>query len=297
MGLDMNKPTTSISTLRAAGHSCDMRIGSILADKNKLCDEDIERIALLQLERNIRFGEAARELGLVSEDDVAAALAAQFGMAVARCDESHYPPELVAAFGNDFHPQLQVLREVRTRLMLGFFTGGRKALTIAGVSEAECASMFVANLAVACSQLNKRTLLVDANLRSPMQHAIFRIPLRNGLSDILAGRAEMDALPHIEPFTALSVLPAGTTPPNPEELLGQDCFRALHQMFCNRFDIILYDTPALSDSAATLNIAALTGGIMIIARRDKTAVRALKTTAGRLGANNIPIIGSVLVDD
>lgn len=290
----MNKANTSISALRQAKHTFDVRIGDILAEQHQLRDEDIERAISLQKEKNIKFGEAAQELGLVTEKDVVHALSTQFGLAVARHGKSDYPPELVAAFGSDVHPQLQVLRDIRTQLMLGWFSSGQRALTVAGADDS--ASTFVANLAVVFSQINKRTLLIDANLRSPRQHDIFRIPLRRGLSDILAGRAELDSLENIESFPALSVLPAGTVPPNPEELLGQDNFRALHQMVCNRFDVVLYDMPALSASPSSLNVAALANGTIMVVRRDRTCTRDVRRAADRLAACGIPVVGSVLVD-
>ena len=82
-------------------------------------------------------------------------------------------------------------------------------------------SYITANLAVLFSQMGKRTLVIDADLRKPRQHRIFGLPGKIGLSALLAGRAGAEVMCDIPQLPGLTVLPAGVLPPNPQELLSR----------------------------------------------------------------------------
>ena len=154
----------------------------------------------------------------------------------------------------------------------------------------------VANLAVVFSQLGKRTLLVDANLRQPRQHEIFRITEKQGLSDILAGRAGVEVVSKINAFENLSVLSAGTLPPNPQELVSRPEFQHLINSFAINYDVILIDTPSFSAGADTYAIAAMLGGTVLVARQSSTRVLDVATAVEQLKQNGTQIVGSVLLD-
>ncbi|GEM_PF-6338423 len=221
----MNRIFNPVAIHNPQGRKPDSNIGRILLDMGKISAADAERILLMQKEKGMRFGEAAQALGLVTEADIEQVLAHQFDYPYLRPGQGGFSPELVAAY-RPFDAQVEMLRGVRSQLMLRWFGSGRKTLAIASVNPDDGASMFTANLAVVFSQLGEKTLLVDANLRSPQQHRIFNLPSGQGLSDILADRAELDAISRIAPFIDLSVLSAGTLPPNPQELLSLPLLRA-----------------------------------------------------------------------
>ena len=90
---------------------------------------------------------------------------------------------------------------------------GHKALAVVSPDAGEGRSFIAANLAVVFSQLGERTLLIDADLRNPSQHQLFRLPNKLGLSSILAGRAELEeTVTRIPGLIDVSVMPAGATP-------------------------------------------------------------------------------------
>ena len=122
---------------------------------------------------------------------------------------------------------MEHLRSLRTQLSLRWFENQQAALAIVSPGSGEGRSWIAANLAVLFAQTGKRTLLIDADLRRPRQHALFGIPERNGLSSILAGRAGLDGLTEIPGVPDLTVLPAGVVPPNPQELLARPLFQRL----------------------------------------------------------------------
>jgi len=273
----------------------DSSIGGLLLESGKLTLENTECVLRMQKELGIRFGEAAQRMGFVNESDIQQVLARQFDYPYLQPGEGAVSPHLVAAYA-PFSPQVETLRAVRSQLMLRWFGRGHKSLTVAGIDHGDGASLFVANLAVVFSQLGERTLLVDANLRTPSQHGVFAARGRAGLSDILAGRAELDAIEPVDAFCDLSLLPAGTLPPNPQELLSRSGFAGLNARLEARYDVTLYDVAASSRGLDALVVAARTGGVLIVARKNKTHLGDINAFAGQIAQNGAKVVGSVLVD-
>jgi protein-tyrosine kinase len=182
-------------------------------------------------------------------------------------------------------------------LMLRWFAGGQKTLVIASVTPDEGVSMFAANLAVVFSQLGEKTLLVDANLRTPSQHKIFNIKSKQGLSDILAERADLDAISKVESFADLSVLQAGTLPPNPLELVSRTSFGNLNTHIAHSFDIVLYDVSPFSTGADALAVATNAGGVLLVARKHKTRLADINAASDQLARYGADVVGSVMLDD
>ena len=273
----------------------DSSIGGLLLESGKLSPENAERVLRLQKELGIRFGEAAQRMGLIDEADIQQVLARQFDYPYLRPGEGNCSPHLVAAY-DPFSPQVETLRAVRSQLMLRWFTRGHKSLAIVGIEPGDGASLFAANLAVVFSQLGESTLLVDGNLRTPSQHAIFNVKARQGLSDVLAGRADLDVIHHVDSFVDLSVLIAGTLPPNPQELLSRGSFGTLNTQLESRYDVTLYDVAASTKGLDALVLAARTGGVLIVARKNKTHLGDINAMADQVAQNGAHVVGSVLVD-
>jgi protein-tyrosine kinase len=270
-------------------------MGRILLDMGKIKPEDAERILRQQKEKNMRFGEAALSLGLITEADIQQVLARQFDYPYLPAGQGNFAAELVAAY-QPFSPQVETLRAIRSQLMLRWFANGHKSLAIASVNPGEGASLFAANLAVVFSQLGEHTLLIDANLRKPSQHQIFNLSGKQGLSDVLAGRADLSAIAKVNSFVDLSVLPAGTLPPNPQELVSRSSFAGLSVNVESQFDVVIYDVCAFSAGADALAIAARAGGVLLVARKNTTSLADIGAVADQLRRVGSEIVGSVLVE-
>ena len=273
----------------------DTSIGALLLEAGKISPDNAERVLRMQKDLGIRYGEAARRLGLIDEADILQVLARQFDYPYLQPGEGSLSPHLVAAYA-PFSAQVEVLRAVRSQLMLRWFARGHKALAVAGVERGAGASLFAANLALVMAQLGQRTLLVDANLRKPSQHAIFNAGARQGLSDILAGRADPDLIEPVERFADLDLLGAGTLPPNPQELLARPSFAALNAKMEARYAITLYDVAASASGLDALIVAARCGGALIVARKNKTRLADIGSVAGQIAGNGGKVVGSVLLE-
>jgi receptor protein-tyrosine kinase len=273
-------------------------LGGILIDSGLLKPEDAERVLLLQREQNLRFGDAAVRLGLLSEADIQYALSRQFAYAYLRKTAGERKPvsdELIAAY-EPFSPRVEELRAIRSQLMLRWFDKAdqRQVLTIVGAERGEGRSHLAANLAVVFSQLGERTLLVDGDLRNPRQHELFFLENKVGFSTVLSGRSREDAIVHIPDLAGLCVLPAGPVPPNPLELLNRLNFDEFMIQVQATFDVIIIDTPSLSAGEDAAMIAVRTGAALAVARSTQTKVSAFTDLVQGLMNAGVAVVGSVL---
>lgn len=273
-------------------------LGGILIDSGLLKPEDAERVLLLQKEQNLRFGDAAVRLGLLTESDIQYALSRQFAYAYLRKTSGEKKPvsdELVAAY-EPFSPRVEQLRAIRSQLMLRWFdkTDDRQVLTVLGTERGEGRSYLAANLAIVFSQLGERTLLVDADLRYPRQHELFYLENKVGFSTLLSGRSREEAIVRIPDLAGLCVLPAGPVPPNPLELLNRLNFDEFLIQAKATFDIIIIDTPAMSVGEDAAMIAVKTGTALAVARSAQTKVAAFSDLLQGLINAGVNVVGSVL---
>jgi protein-tyrosine kinase len=292
---NMNHPADLISAPPPVSPGRDSSIGGLLLESGKITPENAERVLRMQKELGIRFGEAAQRLGLITDADIQQVLARQFDYPYLQVGEANYASELVAAY-QPFSPQVEKLRAVRSQLMLRWFARGRKSLVVLGVNPGDGASLFAANLAIVFSQLGEHTLLVDANLRTPRQHEIFSLPGRQGLSDVLAGRGGLDSVTKVESFVDLSVLGAGTLPPNPQEMLSRPAFASLNAQLESSYDVVLYDASAFSIGSDALALAARTGGVLLVVRKNHTHLNDIDVMNEQLTQSGAQVVGSVVVD-
>jgi protein-tyrosine kinase len=269
-------------------------IGRMLVEAGRLAPDDVERILDYQSRAGLPFGEAGVALGLLADDDVRQVLAAQFGHA-ALSPDSGLASELVAVTDPD-SSAVEHLRSLRSQLMLRWFENDQRQAALAVVSPGggEGRSYIAANLAVLFSQLGKRTILIDADLRRPRQHEIFGVPGRVGLSAVLAGRAGWEAVTELRSVPGLWLLPAGAVPPNPQELLARPGFARLMSALQSSYDVILVDTPAADTCADAGTIAARAGAALLVACRDRSSVPRLAGLAEDLKQFGITIVGAVL---
>lgn len=266
-------------------------IGAILLDTGKINASDAEHILELQKRNGLKFGEAAKILGLVEDQDIQKALSSQFDFPFLSADENSFSHELIAAY-QPFNIQVEALRALRSQLMLRWFNE-HKTLAINSSARSEGRSYIAANLAVVFSQLGEKVLLIDADLRQPRQHRFFNVAVQYGLADILAGRSDLTTICKIPAFRNLSILPAGTIAPNPAELLSRS-FRTLLDILRNQFEVILIDTPSADQAIDFHIISTICGGSLIIARQHFSKVNELNRLKHSLQETGNHVLGVVV---
>ncbi|MFL6602480.1 MAG: chain length determinant protein tyrosine kinase EpsG [Steroidobacteraceae bacterium] len=292
----MNAATKSATaeSLRR-GHE-QVPIGELLVTTGKISELDVARVIALQKQKKLRFGEAAQELGLLRAEDVERALAQQFDYPYVAERGSTFSPLLVTAC-EPFGTRAEAVRGLRSQLALRWFDDRRKILAVAAPRGGGGSSVVAANLAIAFAQLGERVLLIDANLRRPVQHTLFGIGAVEGLSGLLAARgAFRDSLRVVEPFATLAVLCAGAIPPNPHELLSSVGFAYLVETAPAAFDIVIVDSPPLLEYSDGQLIAARAGGCLLVARRHQTSLTDIEDAKTQLEPTGAAVVGAVLND-
>ncbi|WNO06260.1 chain length determinant protein tyrosine kinase EpsG [Rhodoferax mekongensis] len=275
-------------------------IGDILVATGRLTAEDAARIVERQRKDQVQFGKAALALKVLSKDDIDFALSKQFDYAYLSDQDQTVSPELVAAY-KPFSRVGENLRAVRSQLMLRWFNTdpARKVMAIVSPGSGEGRSFVAANLAIVFAQQGERTLLIDADMRSKperSQHSLFKLGKSAGLSAILANRAGLEVAQLIPGLPGLAVLPAGATPPNPQELLGRPAFGDLLRIASQQFDVIIIDTPAGAEFADAEITAARAGAALLVARKNNSLVPLASQLGQRLQDSGVALVGSVLND-
>lgn len=269
-------------------------IGKVLVDMGKLDPASLAEILRLQNEAGLKFGEAGKKLGLLKEADIQHALALQFEYPYLPENQTLFSKDLIAAYSPYSH-QVEALRALRSQLILRWFSEGHKALAVIPASAGAGASYLAANLAIVFSQLGQKTLLIDANLRQPRQHQLFNLTLKHGLSDVLIGRADVQhAFSRIDALLDLTILGAGTIPPNPQELLNNMRFTQLINQASEVFDVIIIDNASTETSSDAQAVALRSQGALIVSKKDSTDVVHIENLRDQLNLASVRIVGTVL---
>jgi receptor protein-tyrosine kinase len=273
-------------------------MGTILVHAGRLTSESTERIMQLQRDEGLRFGDAAVRLGLLTPADIELALARQFDYPYLISGESQVSDQVTSAY-TPFSAGSKAVSALRSELMLRWFnpSDGGIALAVVSADRGEGRSFLAANLAVAFSQLGRKTLLIDADMRNPTQHAGFGIDNRSGLAAMLSGRSALEAAIHRIPgLPGLSVLPAGAQPPNPLELLERPIFAQLLAELSLDFEVILLDSPAAAECPDAQGIAARAGAALVVARRGASRMAHVRDAAETVTHAGAIVVGTVLND-
>lgn len=278
-----------------AGGTPARSVGAILMQNGKLTVEQIERVLQIERDEGLRFGETAVKLGLISEADLRVALAEQFDFPCLLPGDDRLSPELIAAY-QPFDPQVEAFRALRAQVTLRWLDAehGGRTLAIVSPERGEGRSYLAANLAVVFAQLGARTVLVDANMRNPRQHALFKLSNRNGLSAILAGRGDGSSIQRVEPFDTLSIITAGAIPPNPQELLARPTFSQLLDELAKEFYVVIVDTPAGVGVADVQFICRSTRAALMVLRKDYSRTKTANRLVDELGPTKATLVGTVL---
>lgn len=302
MGAFQNDDSSSfgaVEVLSADGSTVtagDRSIGTIIAAQHQLSADQLQRIVAYQSQHQVRFGDAAVALGFVTSDNVLAALSQQFRYPYTPEDQRNLAPELVTLH-QPFSTQAEIFRSLRSEVMMRLWAGGeaRRALAVVSPDGGDGKSYLAANLAMSLAQLpGSRTLLVDADMRMPRQHQIFRLENRSGLSGLLSGRPDSHAIQPVTGVPSLFVLPVGIAPPNPLELLECPAFGQLMRQLVDEFDHVIVDTPAAAHGRDGTVISARCGAALVLARQHESRATALQDLVTRVSQNQARIVGVVV---
>jgi protein-tyrosine kinase len=191
-------------------------------------------------------------------------------------------------------PRAERIRALRTRLQavpVGIEQRGAIAITSPAAGDGR--TRLAAEIAISFAQLGRRTLLIDADLRRPQLHLLFSVRNGPGLSQGLE-RGITPYLYSVGEIPALRLLIAGSTVRNPTDLLSQDSFKLMVDEWRKTFDLVVIDTPPMTQYADGQAIAAVAGTALTVSRANHTPFAGIEHMLRQLLAAGSDIAGTVI---
>lgn len=188
-------------------------------------------------------------------------------------EEKNLPDIKEIEFVNELYPKLPVsedYRTVRTSILLSHADAPPKTIAFSSSMPQEGKTATVTNMAVSFSQLDRTVLVIDADLRKPRLHRLFKVKNTGGLSAYLTGRVPVEDAIFKTSIKNVSLVPSGPIPPNPAELLNSEKMRIFLNEMKKKYDIILLDTPPILAVVDALIVSTLSDCMVFIIKAGKT---------------------------
>ncbi len=292
------------------------RLREALIAMGRLTPQGAVLIEETMQDTGLGFGDAAIQLGVITPAELAAAIQAArelsskapdgivqgaiYRMSSTRSLPVKYirtvkaGPSLTLVHDSD-NAYSEQIRALRTELILlnGTSRTRNSTLVILSPCQGEGRTQLCAELAIAFSQLGQRTLLVDADLRRPRVHALFESDNNLGLGQALASGGVPQLL-GVEDLPHMSVLTAGPSVPNPLELLTNGHFQRQLSEWRKKFNMVIIDTPPITEFADGLAIASFADQVVIVGRLGSTPHRNIKEMLRRMAGTQSRIVGAVI---
>jgi protein-tyrosine kinase len=271
-----------------------MRIGEVLVGLGRLDDSQVLAVLAHQMGGDRRFGEVAMLLGFVARGDLDLALARQRSNAdevLLEFPRSMSAPELDPdEFGSE------ALVAVRSQLVHRWFGQDPEQRTLAIVSaEAGDGRSYVCSrLGRLFAELEEDTLLIDADLRRPSLHEIFRADNSVGLSTYLQGQVAQPPVRAVPGIPFLHLLCAGPAVEHPHRLLARNEFARLLEILSGQFRAVFVDTPPAAGGPDAMTVALRASGALIVVRKHEARISDVRELAQRLRESTVEVVGAVL---
>jgi len=197
---------------------------------------------------------------------------------------------------NHLYPKFSIsedYRTVRTSILLSHTGSPPKIITFSSTLPKEGKTATVANMAVAFSQLEQKVLVLDADLRKPRLHRVFKVRNIQGLSGYLTGKVSFEDAIQKTAVENIWLLPSGPHPPNPAELLNSKRMKELLEEAKSRFDIVLLDTPPVLAVIDPVIVSSLSDSTVFIVQAGKTTRKPFLRAIEELRRGKSQIMGVV----
>ncbi|HID89784.1 MAG TPA: polysaccharide biosynthesis tyrosine autokinase [Anaerolineae bacterium] len=194
-------------------------------------------------------------------------------------------------------PAAEAYRTLRTNLTFAGLDKPIETLVVTSAAPGEGKSTTLANLAVTMAQGERRTILVDADLRRPSLHEIFGVSNSRGLTTMFVEQGALEEPPLVATeVDNLFLLPSGPTPPNPADLLGSRRMEEVINVLREQADLVLFDAPpviAVTDAAV---LGTKVDGVLLVVRAGHTRREHARRAKELLERVRVRVIGAVLTN-
>ncbi|MGB3638470.1 MAG: polysaccharide biosynthesis tyrosine autokinase [Rivularia sp. (in: cyanobacteria)] len=167
-------------------------------------------------------------------------------------------------------------------------------IVVSSTISGEGKSVVASHLAAVSAMLSRKTLVIDADLRRPVQHTLFNLPPKPGITEIIEGRRSFtDAIQKTD-VDNLDVLTCGELHGRPSQLLESAAMKSILEEAAKEYDLVVIDTPPVSACADGATLGKYSDGVVLVTRPSFTNKEMLKKAVSELTVNHIPILGVVV---
>lgn len=198
------------------------------------------------------------------------------------------------AVTNPKSPVSEAFRTLRTNISFSAVDKELKVIMVTSATPAEGKSTTIMNLAVTYAQSEKKTIIVELDLRKPTVHKSLQISNRFGITNVLTRSVKLFDVIQETKIPNLHAITSGLIPPNPSELVGSKALSHIIEQLKEEYDVILLDTPPILAITDSQLISAITDGVIIVADSGKVKRNDLQAAKERLELVNANILGVVL---
>ena len=198
--------------------------------------------------------------------------------------------------GSPKDPVAEAYRTLRTSLLYSLGDQRLRSFVISSSGQAEGKSITTANLAITCGQMGQRTLIIDGDLRRPIQHILFDLDRDGGLTEYVLQDLPLSDVAKPSGVENLDVITAGITPPNPAPLLGSQGLRERLEELRSKYELIVIDSPPIIAVTDALLLGKVTDGVLMVVRCAASPRATAKHAVSVLANARVPLLGAVLND-
>jgi capsular exopolysaccharide synthesis family protein len=197
---------------------------------------------------------------------------------------------------NPNSPAAEAFRTLRSNILFAAIDQPIKTLVVTSPAPDEGKSETVANLAVAMAQAGHSTVLVDADLRRPLQHTLWELPNEQGFTSMMLNGAIGNPPLQKTSIENLSVLTSGTLPPNPADLFSARRMEDVLKCLADQADYVLFDAPPVLAVTDTALLASKLDALLLVIKAGTTRRDHAQRTKELLQRANIRLLGVALTN-
>jgi capsular exopolysaccharide synthesis family protein len=188
----------------------------------------------------------------------------------------------------------EAISHIRSAIMLSTSSSPPQVIVITSCNPSEGKTTSTSNIAIGLTGVERKVLLIDCDLRKPRLHKVFKLSNRLGVTSHLTGGATLEQVIKPTEIENLHFMPAGPTPPNPNDLISSPAFTKMLYNLRQVYQHIVIDSPPVIGFADARTLAVLSDGVVLIFKHHSTTREAAKLAVQMLLQNNTQILGGVL---
>ena len=216
-----------------------------------------------------------------------------------RKSKKHRKSEDVRGLLTDVNTPFNIIesyKTIRANILFTIGTSDKKIIAISSSNPNEGKSTSAANLSITLAQTGSKVLLIDADMRKPVQHNNFKVTNSDGLSTLIIRKSTMDKAIKNDIIQNLDLLTSGSIPPNPSELLASENYKKLLDELSQKYDYIIIDTPPINVVSDAMVMKDSISGILLVIRYASTTYEELSSCMKQIELAQANMLGFVMND-